>query len=165
VSPTVHHLPSTDPTNHHQQGSPVQTLLRTTRFGDIPLDHDRTFAFPDGLLGFPHAKSFLALNVDDDPDMYWLQCADDGALAFLAISPWIYFPDYEPEIDEGEQHILELDQADDATVLCLLTIDRDADLITANLLGPIVLNIARKLGRQVVLADVRWPIAARLGNA
>ena len=143
----------------------MQTLLRTTRFGDIPLDHDRTFAFPDGLLGFPHAKTFLAIDVDDDPDMYWLQCVDDGTLAFLAISPWLYFPDYKPEIDEAEQAALQLDDADDATVLCLLTVDREADLITANLLGPIVLNTAGKLGRQVVLADARWPIAARLGNA
>ena len=81
----------------------MQTLLRTTRFGDIPLDHERIFEFPDGLLGFPGAKRFLAMNVDGDPDMYWLQCVDDGSLAFLAISPWLYFPDYEPEIDESEQ--------------------------------------------------------------
>ena len=160
MTPALHH-----PTHDNRQGSDVQTLLRTTRFGDIPLDHDRIFEFPDGLLGFPGAKRFLAMNVDGDPDMYWLQCVDDGSLAFLAISPWLYFPDYEPEIDESEQRTLELDDADDATVLCLLTVDREADLITANLLGPIVVNTAGKRGRQVVLADARWPIAARLGNA
>ena len=153
-----------DNQDNDQQRIDVQTLLRTTRFGDIPLDTARIFDFPDGLLGFPDAKHFLAIDVEGDPDMYWLQCVDDGGLAFLAISPWLYFPDYEPEIDEQEQQTLDLDQPDDATVLCLLTIDREADLITANLLGPLVLNTGAKRGRQVVLADVRWPVAARLGS-
>ena len=163
--PTGRHLSPALETQDNQQRIDVQPVLRTTRFGEIPIDHARIFDFPDGLLGFPDAKHFLAMDVDDDPDMYWLQCVDDGALAFLAISPWQYFPEYEPDIDENEQRALELDQADDATVLCLLTVDRDADLITANLLGPLVLNTAAKRGRQVVLADVRWPISARLGSA
>ena len=143
----------------------VQATLRTTRFGDIAVDEQRVFDFADGIPGFPGATKFLAINVDNDPDLYWLQCIDDGTLAFLAISPWGYFPDYDPEIDEQDQRALGLDEVEDATVLCLLTVDRDAEIITANLLGPIVVNTARKQGRQVVLNDGRWPIAARLGSA
>ena len=85
------------------RGSLVQTLLRTTRFGDVSVDEGRVFAFADGLLGFPTATQFLALDVDDASDIYWLQCVNDGALAFLAISPWAYFPDYTPEIDENDE--------------------------------------------------------------
>ena len=143
----------------------MQTLLRTTRFGDMAIDNDRVFHFTEGIPGFPLAKSFLPMSVDTDPDIYWLQCIDDGALAFLAVSPWSYFPEYEPEIDENAQRELGLVTADEATVLCLLTVDREAEVITANLLGPIVLNVARKVGRQIVLSDARWPIAARLGSA
>lgn len=141
----------------------MQTMLRTTRFGDIAIDEARVFHFADGLPGFPGARSFLAMNVDGNDDLYWLQCLEDGALAFLAVSPWSYFPDYEPEVGDADQQALGLDDADDATVLCLLTVDRDAELITANLLGPLVINTARRIGRQVVLADANWPLAARLG--
>jgi flagellar assembly factor FliW len=143
----------------------VQTMLRTTRFGEIPLDEERVFHFPDGIPGFAGAQSFVVLNADDDPDVYWLQCVGDGSLAFLAISPWLYFPDYEPEINDTDQERLGLESVDDATVLCLLTVDREHELITANLLGPIVLNAVLRRGRQVVLADSRWPLAARLGAA
>ncbi len=142
----------------------MQTMLRTTRFGDIAIDEARVFRFADGLPGFPGARSFLAMNVEDNPDLYWLQCVDDGSLAFLAVSPWSYFPDYEPEIGLVDQQALDLAEADDATVLCLLTVDRDAELITANLLGPIVINTTARVGRQIVLADTNWPLAARLGG-
>lgn len=141
----------------------MQTMLRTTRFGDIAIDEARVFRFADGLPGFPGARSFLAMNVDGHTDLYWLQCIDDGTLAFLAVSPWEYFPDYEPEIGSADQQALGLERPEDATVLCLLTVDRDAELITANLLGPLVLNTAERVGRQVVLADSNWPLAARLG--
>jgi len=48
-------------------------------------------------------------------------------------------------------------------VLCLLTVDRDRELVTANLLGPVVINLKSRRARQVVLHDQPWPIAARLG--
>ena len=64
----------------------MQTMLRTTRFGDIAIDDARVFHFADGLPGFPGARSFLAMNVDENPNLYWLQCVDDGSLAFLAVT-------------------------------------------------------------------------------
>jgi flagellar assembly factor FliW len=143
----------------------VQTLLRTTRFGDLTVDEQRLFTFEDGLPGFPHATRFLAMHVEDDPDLYWLQSVDDGSLAFLAIVPWHHFPDYEPVLADEDRRRLELVEADEAMVLCILTIDREQDVVSANLLGPVVLNTARRLGRQVVLADAQLPLAARLGVA
>lgn len=142
----------------------MQTLLRTTRFGDITIDERRVFTFEDGLPGFPGATRFLAMTVEDDPDLYWLQCVDDGSLAFLAIVPWQQFPDYEPALTDDDRAHLELVDVDEAMVLCLLTVDRDNDAVTANLLGPIVLNTGRRLGRQVVLTDSRLPLAARIGS-
>jgi len=38
--------------------------------------------------------------------------------------------------------------------LCLVTIAGDD--VTANLLGPVVLNVANRTARQVVLADQGW---------
>lgn len=143
----------------------MQTLLRTTRFGDLAVDEARVFTFEDGLPGFPQATRFLAMGVDDDPDLYWLQCVDDGGLAFLAIVPWHHFPDYSPVLAGDDLARLRLADAEDATVLCLLTVDHDADAVTANLLGPVVLNTVLRIGRQVVLADSHQPLAAPLGAA
>jgi flagellar assembly factor FliW len=150
---------------NREQKSKVQTLLRTTRFGDLPVDEQRIFTFEDGLPGFPEATRFLAMDVEDDPDLYWLQSVDDGALAFLAIVPWHHFPDYAPVLGGEDRIHLRLDDPDDAMVLCLLTVDHDSDVVTANLLGPVVLNLAGRIGRQVVLADADLPLAARLGAA
>jgi flagellar assembly factor FliW len=138
--------------------------VATTRFGSVEVAPSAAVVFEEGLLGFPEAHRFALIAADDGGDLYWLQSLDDGALAFLSTSPWTSFPDYEPDIPEPDREALDLDSADDASVLCLLTIDREHDMVTANLLGPVVINLRSRRARQVVLHEQGWPIAARLGG-
>ena len=138
-------------------------LLSTSRFGDIEVDPERTIRFDHGLLGFPDARSFILVETEADPDFYWLQCVEDGRLAFLATVPWDFFPSYEPEIDDEAQAALGIETEADVQVLSLLTVDREAGSVTANLLGPLVVNLRTRLARQVVLHDSGWPLAAPLG--
>ena len=137
--------------------------VATTRFGAIEVQPEETVVFDDGLLGFPQARRFALISVDVDSDLYWLQSIDDGALAFLTSLPWSSFPEYEPDIPDSDREALSLDSADDASVLCLLTVDRDRAVVTANLLGPVVINLRSRRARQIVLHDQSWPIDARLG--
>jgi flagellar assembly factor FliW len=139
--------------------------VSTTRFGAIEVAPAAAVMFEDGLLGFPDARRFALIAADDGGDLYWLQSLDEPSLAFLTTSPWTSFPDYEPDIPEPDRAALELDAADDASVLCLLTVDRDQEAVTANLLGPVVINLRSRHARQVVLHDQPWPIAAPLGGA
>ena len=137
--------------------------VATTRFGAIEVPAAEAVLFDDGLLGFPDAQRFALISVDDNTDLFWLQSIDDGTLAFLTTSPWVSFPEYEPDIPDSDREALGLDVPDDASVLCLLTVDRDRALVTANLLGPVVINLKSRRARQVVLHDQPWPIDARLG--
>jgi flagellar assembly factor FliW len=102
------------------------------------------------------------VDAGDDQTYFWLQSIDDPSLAFLSVVPWAFFPDYEPVIDDVEQSALGLERAEDAMVLCLLSVQRDTDKITANLLGPLIVNANTRRGRQVVLAESGYPVRAPL---
>ena len=143
------------------------TLVRvqTERFGDLEVDDDKVLQFPDGLPGFPTATRFTLVPVPENDVFLWLQSVDDGALAFLCTVPWPFFPDYEPELPDTDQDALDLQDAADATVLCMLTVRREERAVTANLLGPIVINQRTRVGRQVVLADSDYPLRAPLVEA
>ena len=140
----------------------------TDRFGDIDVDDERVLTFPDGLPGFPEASRFVLIDIQDNGVFFWLQSLDDPALAFMAGVPWPFFPDYEPELPEDDQSSLALDDAADALVLCLITIhdpeeaEAEQPAVTANLLGPVVVNQRTRVGRQVVLADSKYPVRAAL---
>ncbi len=126
-------------------------VVSTDRFGDLTVDPDDVIDFPDGLVGFAMVTQVIAVPVNDDGLFWWLQAVDDPGLAFLAVVPWAFFADYEPEVPADVQAQLTLEEADDALVYCLVTIHDDPRRFTANLLGPVIVNRRRRLGRQVVL--------------
>ncbi len=129
----------------------AELVLSTERFGEVRVDDEKVITLPDGLLGFVSMTRAVLLPVDDDGLFFWMQSVDDPALAFLVLTPWPLFPDYAPELGEADQHALDLDDPADALVFCLLTSHDRPRRLTANLLGPVVVNQARRLGRQVVL--------------
>lgn len=137
-------------------------LIESAQLGAVEIDESKVLHFPDGLLGFPDVTRFALVDAGDDGTYFWLQSLDDPQLAFLAAVPWAFFPDYEPELATPDQEALALADAHDAMVLCLLTITEAA--VTANLLGPLVVNAVTRHGRQIVLGDseysTRAPLAA-----
>lgn len=141
-------------------------LVDTERFGEIAVERDRIITFAEGLPGFPHARRFTLVEVaDSDGAFFWIQSVDDPALAFLSVVPWPFFPDYTPVLPELDQDLLALDRAEDALVLCLITVNRDEQKVTANLLGPVVINQATRSARQVVLTEQDLPTQAPLAPA
>ena len=125
--------------------------LETTRFGEITVDPETVIAVPDGFPGFPDIRAVVLIKVSDEQPFYWLQDVDRGDLAFLAVVPWEYFPTYDLVLSDEDESALEVDDPGDLLVLTLVTVDRDASLVTANLLGPVVINQAKRLARQTVL--------------
>lgn len=144
--------------------APMQ--VQTERFGVVEVERDRVVTFDEGLPGFPEARRFTLIEVPESgATFFWIQSVDDPGLAFLSVVPWPYFPDYTPELPELDQDLLGLEAAEDALVLCLLTVDREHERVTANLLGPVIVNQRNRAGRQVVLAEQDLPTQAPLADA
>jgi flagellar assembly factor FliW len=136
--------------------------FQTTRFGALKLEDHRLVDFVDGIPGFPAFTRAVLIEVDDNPDYYWLQSVDDGDLAFLTVVPWSFFADYELVLNDDDQAAIGLDDAGDAFICCLVSVDRDARSFTANLRAPIVVNVAMNRARQVILPDERLSLQASL---
>ena len=148
-------------------GNLAAMQVTSSRFGVLDATEDQLITIDGGLLGFPDAVRFVRLPVDDAEGWQWLQSVNDGDLAFLVISAFRFFPDYDIELPDGEVKALELDDPSDADVLALVTIRHTDEggiaSVTANLLGPLVINHRTGVGRQVVLSDsqhsTREPVA------
>jgi flagellar assembly factor FliW len=143
-------------------------LVESTRFGSFEVQDDRTLRFQESLLGFPNSTTYVIVEVEDSPYV-WLQSADEPMVAFLATSPFVFFPTYDLELGDDDQRSLGVDDASQVEVLTLLTVHRVDDepqTITANLLGPIVINVQSREARQLVLDDAaystREPLVAEL---
>lgn len=137
-------------------------VLETSRFGELLIAPETVITITDGIPGFTDFTNFVLLEVSPEEPLYWLQSIDDGELAFLSCVPFAYFPDYELELGDDDEAALAVEDPADLLVLSLLTVDRENNSVTANLLGPIVVNQRARLARQVVMVGDH-PVQAPLG--
>ncbi len=137
--------------------------IESNRLGTVMIDDSSIITMPDGLLGFESHQRFALIPADEVGAYSWLHSVDDPQLAFLVVAPDFFFPDYAPDLPENEAALLELSDESDAQLLCLITITDDD--ITANLMGPVVLNVGTQVARQVVLADQGFDTRQQLGTS
>lgn len=125
-------------------------LVHSQRFGDVKVNARDVITFPDGILGFPFAKRFALLSLRQDLPLSWLQSLEEPDLAFVVINPKHVRPDYHPSVSKDDLAALGLKDLDAAELYALVSVSAGARRITANLLGPLVINPRLGIGRQVV---------------
>src|SRR5262249_30060380 len=79
----------------------------------------------------------------------WLQSASRPEVALAVVSPRRFVPDYQMRLVKSELAPLELATVQDAQVLTIVSKNERA--ITLNLKAPLVINLSRRLGRQVIV--------------
>jgi flagellar assembly factor FliW len=128
---------------------------------EVPLE-DVVLTFDDGIPGFPEVRRFALVEEVPDSAFQLLQCVDDPDVAIIVTVPWLFFPEYSPEISDLEARELGLEVPEDAVVFNPVTLDAEHDLVYVNLLGPFVVNSRTRQGRQLVLTDSDHPTRAPL---
>jgi flagellar assembly factor FliW len=135
--------------------------IQTSRFGSVDIAADDILFFPGGLFGFESSQHWVILGDGDNPAVAWLQSVQTGELALPVVAPRRFVPQYQVQLDPAEVERLKLTAANQAYVLGIVS--RDDDVLTINLRAPIVINLDRRLGSQVITVDhqpIRYELAA-----
>ncbi|MFW8601122.1 flagellar assembly protein FliW [Desulfobacterota bacterium M19] len=139
------------------------TLIQTSRFGAIEIDEDKIITMTSSILGFPDDRQFILIPHAPDSPFWWLQAVQNPSLAFAVLQAARLNISYDPEIGRLVRDELLLSRDETPEILVILTIPRGRPQeMTANLLGPVVINTTKRLARQIVLDDSRynpcWPL-------
>ena len=131
--------------------------LNTKNFGEIEIDKQKIINFPEGILGFEEEKKFIIINNEDEENPFqWLQSIKSLDLAFAIINPFFVYPNYDIVIPKTAQEKLKIEDPKDINIYSIVVVPEDMEKMTANLLGPVIININKKLGKQVILDDNRY---------
>lgn len=134
--------------------------INTSRFGVVSMEADDILLFPNGIAGFEHLRHFVILADADNDAVGWLQSISDADTALAVVSPRRFVADYQVRVAASELAALQLAGPDRAFVLTVVN-NQDGRL-TVNLRAPLVINLDRRLGRQVITKDdqpLRYEIA------
>jgi flagellar assembly factor FliW len=112
----------------------------TTRFGEIPLEEKEILFLPKGILGFSQLSKYVIIEKSECDPFKWLQSVEDPDVAFVIVDPSLFFPNYKLEMKELITYVI-------------VTVPSDSSQMSADLLGPLVINSKRRIAKQVVMPN------------
>lgn len=109
------------------------------------------FTFAKGIPGFEQDTKYVFYKHDEN--FYLLQSVENEELAFIVANPFAFFMDYEFELPLQDREELMISDYSEVSVCTIVTWGDDLANVTANLMAPIILNVKKCLGKQVVLVN------------
>ena len=137
--------------------------IHTVRFGDFEVEEKSIVHFAQGIPAFEDEHEFVLIPYDAESPYLFLQSCQTPDLAFLMTSPYLFFKDYEFEIDDATEKKLGLQSPEDVAVYVLLTIPGGSIKdMTANLMAPVIINQNTLDAAQLVLEKSPYQTKHRL---
>jgi flagellar assembly factor FliW len=130
--------------------------IKTSRFGKLDLEDKDVITFPEGLIGFEEKKLFTIVENKPGSPFKWLQSLDDGELAFIIIDPKVFMPAYAPCFLRSDLEALQLQVPQDAVMYAMVVVPKNPQKMSANLLGPVVINPGNSRAKQIVLSESKY---------
>ena len=122
--------------------------IETKYFGAIEVEKKECIEFTSGLPGFENYHNFVLLPVDELGTYFALQSVEEAGLSLIVTNPYLFYKDYEFDIDEEE---LGIERPEDVAVYNVVTLRDPFETSTLNLQAPIVINTAKGTAKQLIL--------------
>lgn len=126
---------------------------RTSRFGQIAFEEEDILFLPKGILGFSQLSKYVIVEKNEYDPFKWLQSVEDTDVAFVIVDPTLFFPNYKLEVNEKELEELNFQQTKELITYVIVTVSSDPSQMSADLLGPLVINSKKKIAKQVVMPN------------
>ncbi|MCJ8346017.1 flagellar assembly protein FliW, partial [bacterium] len=78
------------------------------------------------------------------------------------INPLVFKPEYAPKISKAEIDILKIEDKADLLTYVIVTLRNPLNESTANLMGPLFVNIKSKIGRQIIIEDDAYSLREKI---
>lgn len=132
--------------------------IKTKPFGEVEVDETEQIFFPNGILGFENCKKYYILE-DPKSAFVWLQSGDEPGLAFIMIHPSQFKADYKLKISQEDMNDIKVeDSKKELMDFAIVTIPEEPSNMTANLQGPVIINIKEKLGKQAISLNEEYSV-------
>lgn len=121
--------------------------------GRLSMNKENVITFEDGILGFDNLKQYALLHVEECQPFEWLISVDNPRVSFAILNPAPYFSDYNPMGSMDELASLGFSDTKNVETYCIVTLGESATDTTMNLRGPLLIDMKKKMGKQIVKTE------------
>jgi len=118
------------------------------------------FEFSEGIYGFEDLRKFTFINQSENINNPFrlMVSLERPEVSFITVPPTFVHENYEVSIDDFELEQLGIFKAEDIIVFCIVTLAKDGRSMSVNLKSPVILSMATKYGKQIILEDSQYEI-------
>lgn len=125
-------------------------------FKDLVYSKDDIITFNSGIPGFEKSQKFVIVSIPEYAPFEWMVCIDGSKLRFAIINPLVFEPEYNPSFVKEQLGELSIEKPEDLLLYTIVTIKDNPLESTANLVGPVIINRIKRLGKQIIIDDERY---------
>jgi flagellar assembly factor FliW len=125
-------------------------------FKNLVYSENDVIFFEAGIPGFEQTKKFVLVQIPEYLPFEWLASIDGSGLRFAVVNPMLFRAEYAPNIPKAQLQELGLEKPEDVLLYTIVTIRKNPAESTANLIGPVVINKTKKIGKQIIIDDERY---------
>ena len=138
-------------------------VITTKLFGEIEVDESKLIQFVNGIVGFPELTDFLLIHDSEgNGNIQWLQSVQEPAFAMPVMDPLRVKEDYNPVIEDELLKPLGMTDEGNFLVLVTVTVPREIEKMSVNLMAPIVISGETRKADQIIVDQegyiVKYPI-------
>lgn len=123
------------------------------KFDRISISKENIITFEDGILGFEDLRQYVLLHIEDCRPFEWLVSVENPLISFAILNPAMFFSDYNPMGSSDNLATLGFGDAKNVEAFCIVTLGKSATDTTINLKGPLLIDMEKKIGKQMVRTE------------
>jgi len=140
--------------------------INTEPFGAIEIHEEDVITFPEGIPGFEELRRFTLLSMGEGfVNFFWLQSLDRPEICFVVTDPFVIYNGYEVKLEDADVEFLGITSPDTVLTLAIAVIPEDPKDIRVNLKAPVIINVDKKLGKQILQQNESLPIRYYLNRS
>jgi flagellar assembly factor FliW len=133
--------------------------IKTSRFGILEKSEDEVITFPKGIPGLESFKTFIIIPAETESStFFFLQSTEKEDLALFLLNPFQLFKDYEVKLDAKSSALLKAEDSDDVVAFTVITVNGTIEKSTTNLKAPIMINVKKNRGVQMIIENKNYEI-------
>ncbi len=141
------------------------TIKPYSRLVSLPIRPEHIFHFPLGLPAFEDFKNYVFTIKPDTRPFMFMNAVEPAGLSFVCVDPFLVHPNYAPRIGLADQEFLRASHTEDILLLSIVTVRPEVQETTANLQGPLAINIRSSIGKQIICEGQSYPVRHRIWDA
>ncbi len=130
--------------------------IETKYQGTVEINDENIITFSKGIPAFEEEKQFVLLPLEEGTPFFVLQSTATTDVAFIVLNPFEVVSNYQIKLPDATLEMLEIEKEEDVATFVVLTVKEPFAETTANLQGPIIINVNKQKGKQLLLSDTDY---------